>query len=267
MSTKLLKAEFHLHTSDDPRDVILYSAREIVERAIRREYGVLAITNHDAMTVTDDLVEYAAERGLILLRGAEATIGGGHVLLYKSRWTREDFHGRFRTFDDVRAFRGPDTLVIAAHPYYPNDAALGEKLEANIDCFDAVEYSHFYSRLHNFNKRAVAVARRHGLPLVGTSDCHFSIQFESTYSLLEAEPTPTGVFEAVKAGRVRIVTRPASREVLWTFTAREGWKGKIRAARALLRPQDFLVLRRDPSYLDGEHARAVALARAPRRPV
>lgn len=246
---KWLKGEFHLHTSDDPQDTILYTAREVIDRAVRRGYGVLAITCHDAMTVTDDLVAYAAERGLILLRGAEATIEGGHVLVYKARWTAEDFEGKLRSFDDLRRFRAPDTLVIAAHPYYPGDVGLGEKLVANIDCFDAIEYSHFYSRWHNFNKRAVRVARRHGLPLVGTSDVHYSIQLESTWSLVEAEPTAQGVIDAVKAGRVRVVTRPAPREVLWAFGVRESAESWRAAFKEALRPWNFVVLGRDPSYL------------------
>jgi len=61
MGRKILKAEFHLHTSDDPRDMILYTAEEVIDRAARRGYGVLAITNHDAMSVTDAIM--AAARG------------------------------------------------------------------------------------------------------------------------------------------------------------------------------------------------------------
>jgi predicted metal-dependent phosphoesterase TrpH len=75
--------------------------------------------------------------------------------------------------------------------------------------FDAIEFSHFYTRTVDFNRRAVEYARRMQIPLVGTSDCHRLWQLGTTYTLLEAEEkTIPAVFAAIRAGRTRVVTAP-----------------------------------------------------------
>jgi hypothetical protein len=83
-------------------------------------------------------------------------------------------------------------------------------LETHIDSFDAVEFSFFYSRLINPNKKAVQTAGHHGKPLVGSSDCHNIWQVGYTYSVVEAEKTIPSILAAVKEGRVEVATTPLS---------------------------------------------------------
>ncbi len=140
-----------------------------------------------------------------MIPGVEAAIQGKHTLLLDlpySRWG-------VRSFDDVRRLRRDGGLVIAPHPFFPAPKCLNGKLRENLDVFDAIEFSHFYTRTLDFNRKAVDYAHRMGLPLVGTSDCHRIWQLGTTYSLLEAEAkTIPAVFAAIRAGRVRIVTAP-----------------------------------------------------------
>jgi predicted metal-dependent phosphoesterase TrpH len=74
--------------------------------------------------------------------------------------------------------------------------------------FDAIEYCHFYTRQINFNTQAVRCALTHQLPVVGTSDAHVLSQFGLAYSLVEAEKTPDAIIQAIKAGRVKPISRP-----------------------------------------------------------
>ena len=76
-----MKADFHLHTREDPLDPILHDARKLIDRAQEKGFEVLAITNHESITYSDDLQDYARERGILLLPGMEATIEGRHVLI------------------------------------------------------------------------------------------------------------------------------------------------------------------------------------------
>jgi predicted metal-dependent phosphoesterase TrpH len=116
---------------------------------------------------------------------------------------------RVRTFPHVRAIKRDGGLVIAPHPFFPAPKCLGSKLRENLDLFDAIEFSHFYTRRVDFNRRAVEYARRMDIPLVGTSDCHRLWQLGTTYSLIDAEAaTVPAVFAAIRAGRVRVETAP-----------------------------------------------------------
>lgn len=204
-SPVLLKADFHIHTREDPHDFIRYTARELIAEAARQGFDVLALTCHNKRIHTEELRKAAEDHGILLIPGVEAAVEGRHTLLLDMPYSRL----RVRTFEHVRALKRDGGLVIAPHPFFPAPKCLGAKLRENVDLFDAIEFSHFYTEAIDFNRKAVAYAQRMDIPLVGTSDCHRLWQLGTTYTLLEAESrTVPGVFDAVRAGRVRVVTAP-----------------------------------------------------------
>ncbi len=199
-----LKADFHIHTSEDPKDFIRYSATELIDMAHGLGYKVLSITNHEHCTWSPYLRDYARERGIVLIPGMEATIQGKHVLLLNFSFDKLSI-GSIRDLSSITREEG---LVIAPHPYYPSPVALGKHFTRNIRLFDAAEWSHFFCKKINFNRPMERVAVAAGLPIVGTSDAHQRRQFHTTYSLVEAEPHVRSVIEAIKKGRVRVKTAP-----------------------------------------------------------
>ena len=201
----LLKADFHIHTREDPHDFIRHTAVELLEEAARQGFDVIAITCHNKRLWKEELRRRAEDLGLILIPGVEAAIEGRHTLLLDMPYSRL----RVRNFEHVRRLKRDGGLVIAPHPFFPAPKCLNGKLRENVDLFDAIEFSHFYTRRVDFNRKAVAYAKRMGLPLVGTSDCHRLWQLGTTYTLVEvAARTKEAVFEAIRAGRVRVVTAP-----------------------------------------------------------
>jgi predicted metal-dependent phosphoesterase TrpH len=201
---KPLKADLHIHTREDPEDHISYSAYQLIDRAFTKGFDVLAITNHQEVTYGQRLKSYAAERGIVLIPGVEATIAGKHVLLINMPFEKRSF----TTFQDVQRNKAPNNLVVAPHPYFPSPTCLNGQLEATPEMFDAIEYCHFYSERINFNKPALRFAYKHRLPVVGNSDAHIAHQFGLTYSLVEAEKHPDAIIQAIKAGQVKPVSRP-----------------------------------------------------------
>ncbi|MFQ5804643.1 MAG: PHP-associated domain-containing protein, partial [Candidatus Methylomirabilales bacterium] len=198
-----LKADLHLHTREGEA-FIAYDARGLIDRAARDGFQVLSITNHNTVTFSDELAAYARERGILLIPGVEATIEGRHVLLYNL-----DVPPRhIQTFADLRRLRSREWLVVAAHPFFPGFTCLRRRLVKEIDLFDAIEFSHFYTRRIDFNRPAVRLAREIGLPLLGTSDSHLARQFGTTYSLIDGELTVASVLAAIRKGQVRVVSRP-----------------------------------------------------------
>jgi len=201
----LLKADFHIHTREDPHDFIRYTAIELLQAAARQGFEVIALTCHNKRIHTAELSARAADLGILLVPGVEAAIGGKHTLLLDMPYSRL----RVRTFEHVRERKRDGGLVIAPHPFFPAPKCLKGKLREHLDLFDAIEFSHFYTRTLDFNRKAVAYAQAHELPLVGTSDCHRLWQLGTTYSLVDAESkTIDAVFAAIRARRVSVVTSP-----------------------------------------------------------
>jgi predicted metal-dependent phosphoesterase TrpH len=203
MQDKPLKVDFHTHSGDDPFDIIPYSPERLVDEMARQGYDAFAITNHDSQSHTERLEAYAAERGVLLIKGKELTYKDQHIVLLN--FDRPD---ELMCPDDIMKRKGPDNLVVAAHPYFPWAPSCRKLLESTPGLFDAVEFSHLYNHRINFNRKAVAKARELGLPLIGTSDAHTLSQIGYTYTHVYSEKTAEAIIASVKAGRCEVVTEP-----------------------------------------------------------
>jgi predicted metal-dependent phosphoesterase TrpH len=224
-----LKIDFHIHTSEDPKDrFIRYSAKQLLDKAAEYNFDAITIANHTVMLYSEEFRSYAEERGILLIPGVEVYVEGKHVLIVNCCQNQQ--YRTSLTFENVRAYAGEDALIIAPHPFYPRGCCLQEKLEEHIGVFDAIEYSHLHFRLMNFNKKAVAIAEKYNLPLVGTSDAHQLSQLNTTYSLVEAEKSIPAIVKAVRNKRVEVVTRPLNN---WHLL-RRGGEFIVSATRKLL---------------------------------
>jgi predicted metal-dependent phosphoesterase TrpH len=202
----VLKVDLHLHTGDDPVDQLPYTAIDLVERAARLGFDALAITLHDRQFADPRVSSCARERGITLIPGAERTIEGRHVLLLNFPAAATE---SARTLDDLARLKAQtDGLVIAPHPYFPGKTCLRGVLDAHPDLFDAVEWTYFWTRGVNFNARAARWARAHGKAVVGNSDLHDLRQLGRTYSLIDAPRDPAAICDAIRRGRVTLVTEP-----------------------------------------------------------
>ena len=200
---KALKADLHLHTAEDPVDRVRYTAKELIAKAADEGFDVISITNHQQMTFNQDLFFYAKERDILLIPGMEMTIQKRHVLVLNP-----PLHKGCSDFFSLSKLRRPETLIVAPHPYFPGPTSLNGYLLKNLNLFDALEYSHFYSPMINFNQEAVKVSQSFGLPLIGTSDAHLFSQIGSTYTLIYAEKNLEAVFAAIRQNKVKVVSRP-----------------------------------------------------------
>ena len=208
MNSFRLKIELHSHTDFDPWDHIDYSAYQLIDEVARQGFEALAITCHDALQWSQSLADYAAAAGILLIPGVEATIEGKHVLIYGLEHFREPM-----SFAQLRALRQsrPQVFTIAPHPFYPGSSCLGRKLIQCTDCFDAIEYCHFYTRQANFNHKAMEMARILNKPVVGTSDIHLLRQVGKTYAYVAVKAKSLeAISAAIKAGQVELVTTPRS---------------------------------------------------------
>ncbi|MCJ7501355.1 PHP domain-containing protein [bacterium] len=202
-----LKCDLHLHTSEDPRHNLNYSAKELIEEASKKGYQVVSITNHNTVTYDQGLAEFAHSKGVLLIPGVEATVMGKHVLIYGVEAMDEKWDKL--TFFDLKRLKAKGAFIVAPHPFYPNYNCLGNLLERFSGLFDAVEYSHLYTKKLNFNRKAQSFAKSKGMPLLGLSDSHSLKQLDYTYTLINSEKDMPSIFEAIRQNRTTIITRPA----------------------------------------------------------
>jgi len=207
-----IKVDLHIHTLDDPKDALDYSAHELLERAVALGFRVLAITLHDAVFDRAEVFADAARMGILLIPAAEMRLEGADVILLN---VSHDEIEPLRTLDDLtelRRRRGPSLFTIAPHPFYVLGGSIGEKLIEKIDCFDAIELCHFWGRFFNPNRRAVEVAKRFRKPLIATSDAHRLHAFGANYTSIPrpAELTVENVISALRSAPLRVTNPPCS---------------------------------------------------------
>src|SRR5467141_4749370 len=134
-----IKIDLHIHTLDDPKDAVDYSAHQLLERARALGFRVLAITLHDAVFNRKEVFADAAAMGILLIPAAEVRLCGADVIVLNV--TSEEV-AQLKNFDDLRrlrARRGSSVFIIAPHPFYVFGSSIGNRLFNEMDCFDAIE--------------------------------------------------------------------------------------------------------------------------------
>ncbi len=217
-----IKTNLHLHTSDDPEDAIDYDFYEAMDRAAALGFGAVALTCHNKFIDNPDYGTYALKLGLLLIRGIEKEVEDKHVVILNADKATEDIE----TFEELAEYkkRRPEIFILAPHPYFLASYCLGKNLNENIALFDAVEYSWFYSKMVNLNKKAEAIAQKNDLPFIAASDTHRLEFLDKSYAVIEIEEkNPAALFEAVRNGKFQNVSAPSKfwREMIWSFVTGE----------------------------------------------
>jgi predicted metal-dependent phosphoesterase TrpH len=221
-----IKIDLHIHTLDDPKDVIDYSAHQLLERAQSLGFGVLAITLHDAVFDRREVFADAAAMGILLIPAAEVRLEGSDVIVLNVSSVEV---ATLRCFDDLRQLRkdrGDSIFTIAPHPFYFLGGSIGSRLVDEIDCFDAIEICHFHKGLLNPNRRAAAVAKKFAKPVIATSDAHRLHGFGRHYTMIPTpiRLAPEEIFATLRRGQLRLTSPSASirdfaSAIYWIFLA------------------------------------------------
>jgi len=204
-----LRASLHNHTSSDRTDPIPYSNKELIDHAAKQGFRILAITCHNKWVGSKKLIDYAKSKGILLIPGTEQSIKMRHIIILNSTPQAEKIH----TFEALRKYKKdhPNCFIIAAHPFFLGPNTWHNLIGKNIDCFDGIELSWWYSKFFNLNKRGKALAKKHHLPFIGTSDTHNIKWHGITHCEIAAkESSIEAVFKALKKGRFRNITKPVS---------------------------------------------------------
>lgn len=204
----MLKCQFHTHAEGDLLDNISHTPEELINKAAELNYDVLSITCHDIVLFNESLKKYAEKKGILLIPGIEFSINKKHILALN---IDEDIK-EVDTFDKLRNYKKthPNCLIVAPHAFYPGRISLKKALIENIDVFDAIEYSFCYTKTKNYNKKAVEVAEKYGIPIITSSDCHILKNLDLAYTHIDAPKETTAIIQAIINNKLQRTHRPLS---------------------------------------------------------
>ena len=198
----MLKSDIHMHSKEDPEDDINYTAKDLIRLAAKCKYDILSFSFHNRFFYPKDIISFAKSKGILLMPGTELNIQNKDVLL-----TGIKEFPNIRKIEDLEKIK--DSVIITApHPFFPTQAALKNELIKHINLFDNIEFTARYTKLVNFNKKAVSVAKKYNKPLFGNSDCHNIEYFNHTFTYIDAEKTINSVLDAIKKRKFRMETKP-----------------------------------------------------------
>ncbi len=206
-----IKVDLHIHTLDDPKDHLDYSAHQLLERARVLGFGALAITLHDKVFDRAEVFADAAAMGIILIQAAEMRLEGADVVLLNVRPNEIENLRTFADLRQLRARRGDSLMCFAPHPFFYLGASIGKRLLKEIDCFDAIEICHFHKGFFDLNRRARRLAAAKNKPLLATSDAHRLEAFGGHYTSIPRprEQSVEAILHALRTGPRRL-TSPGS---------------------------------------------------------
>jgi predicted metal-dependent phosphoesterase TrpH len=216
------KTNLHFHVKGDLMHNISYSPFEAIDYARSKGFSVLAFTCHKTCIHKPEYAQYARQKGMLLIPGIEARIEGKDVVILNCDSSIDDVHD----FPALREYKKAhsDIFILAPHPYLTDPtvrASLQKRLERHIDLFDAIELTVFSNHIFNFNKKAMAAAKKYGKPLIATSDAHYLSDLEQGYALIDAGAlTIEAVLAAIRAGKFTNVSKPLSCAQMLRFRAK-----------------------------------------------
>ncbi len=156
-----MKADLHIHSnySNDGKSTV----EEIIEKAVERELGCIAITDHNSF----EAYAHAKDNGkVIVIPGIEVSSAEGHILAYG---IDRDIPRGMSIQETIDAIHEAGGVAFAAHPYRWW-SGLGEKNVLGHD-FDGTEARNARSTPAS-NRKSEKLAERIGKPISAGSDAH-----------------------------------------------------------------------------------------------
>jgi predicted metal-dependent phosphoesterase TrpH len=156
-----MRADLHIHSnfSNDGRS----TAEEIIESAVEKGLGCIAITDHNSF----EAYGLVKDNGkIIVIPGIEVSSEEGHILAYG---IDRDIPRGMTIKETIDAIHEAGGVAFAAHPYRWW-SGLGEKNTLENE-FDGIEANNARSTASG-NRRSAALAARIGKPVSAGSDAH-----------------------------------------------------------------------------------------------
>lgn len=197
-----LRIDLHLHTnySLDAKTTL----EEAVRYAKKNQLDGIAVTDHDTV---EGARRIAKEQDLLVIPGIEVSSQHGHILGLNITEPIQPKLGVAETAERIQLLGG---LAVIAHPAVIIKG-LGARIDASsrIDAIEVINAAAIPFYLSIYSSRRLALRLR--LPQTAGSDSHYPNEIGSAYTIIDADPNPDDVMEAIRKGR----TEPRGKPISW----------------------------------------------------
>lgn len=215
-------ADLHCHTLFSGVDKFLgipypesvTPPEKMVDAAVKKNFDVLCVTDHNAIKGAYRAHQYAQNQKLDIdiVIGEEISSSDGEIL---GLFIQDFIPPGLTAEETIDQIRQQDGLVIAPHPYSYHCPSLGDKIKTLK--LDGVEILNGFHRDPYVNKLAeryldIPVAR------LGGSDAHSSRMLGTAYTMFEGE-TPDDLYFSIKNKKTTALGKPANLRdcILWSM--------------------------------------------------
>ena len=221
----VLRVELHTHSQlsydgRDPVDLLLGQAAAV-------GLDALAVTDHDAIEASLEMVEQAADYDLVGIPGTEVTSEAGHVL---GLGVTERIQRNLPFGETVDRIRDAGGIAVVPHPFQKSRSGVGPNVSrAELASVDALEVYNSRLLTGRGNRRAREFALEHGLPMTAGSDAHISEMVGQAVTRIDArERSVAGIVEAIREGRTEV----EGKRTPWHISFRQAAGGAKRRVQA-----------------------------------
>lgn len=193
----MLKMDSHIHSeySADSNSKIDY----ILEYAKRRNIDVIAISDHNTVDGTPEVLRKTKNTDILAIPSIEISSTEGHILGFGCEenipkgLTPED------TIDKIHDLGG---LAIIPHPYCFYRHGLLHKRDYKDLKIDAIETKNARFIVGYCNNKAKKLSKKENIPSLGASDAHYWKFVGDCYSMIDAEKDIDSILKAIVKNNV-----------------------------------------------------------------
>jgi predicted metal-dependent phosphoesterase TrpH len=198
-----IKADFHIHTHYSPDSGS--SASGIVARARQLGLDVIGVTDHNTTKGAIEVRNLAKGKPLVLI-GQEVKTLSGEIIVFGPE---KDIPKKMLLRDTCRMAKTMDGFIVVPHAFDRTRNGLGRDILSVMDYIDAIEVLNSRCLRGSPNRKALAFAKEHEMPVVSGSDAHFPEEIGCSFTELEVEGklTEKAVLDAVASGKAVVSGR------------------------------------------------------------
>ncbi|WP_053334299.1 PHP domain-containing protein [Gemmatimonas phototrophica] len=189
----MIKVDLHLHTSCSYDSVL--PPRRLVELALRNDFDVIAVTDHD--TILGALRTRDAAKGRIpVIVGSEVKSTGGDII---GLFLTQEINSR-EPLDVINEIESQGGIAVLPHPLQGH-RNLPKECLGRFSAYEAINGRSGLFSPETASGYGLPWGKLSGATALGGSDTHLANDFGRVWSLMDAEPTEEAVRDALSAGR------------------------------------------------------------------
>ena len=193
----MLKMDSHIHSeySADSNSKIDY----ILEYAKRRNIDVIAISDHNTVDGTPEVLRKTKNTDILAIPSIEISSTDGHILGFGCE---ENIPKGLTPEDTIDRIHDLGGLAIIPHPYCFYRHGLLHKRAYKDLKIDAIETKNARFIAGYCNNKAKKLSKKENLPSLGASDAHYWKFVGDCYSLIDAEKDIDSILKAIVKNNV-----------------------------------------------------------------